>query len=69
MVDFKYDPIDLEGPSFRVIRILQGDTHPIKCELFQLWLDRPDSDIDFAALSYTGGERKDRAGLWSMGAV
>jgi hypothetical protein len=58
MDGFKYDPIDLEGRSFRVVRLLQGDTHPIRCELFESWLDRPDSDVDFTALSYTWGAKE-----------
>ena len=49
---FKYEPIDLEGPSFRLLRLFKGREFSIKCELFQAWL-YGDSAISYEALSYT----------------
>src|SRR5262245_9932896 len=55
MAFFKYRPIDLEGPAFRLVRLLKGDHDPIQCELFEAWLHQPEHAIDYAALSYTWG--------------
>ncbi|KAF2186451.1 HET-domain-containing protein [Zopfia rhizophila CBS 207.26] len=54
MDDFKYEPIDLEGPAFRLLRLFKGRESDIECELFQAWL-YGDSAISYEALSYTWG--------------
>jgi len=51
---FKYEPIDLEWPAFRLLRLLKGTGPDIECELFQAWL-HGDSAISYEALSYTWG--------------
>ena len=52
---FKYEPIDLEGPAFRLLRLFKGTGwDDIECELFQAWL-QGDSTIPYEALSYTWG--------------
>ena len=51
---FKYEPIDLEGPAFRLLRLFRGRETDIECELFQAWL-HSDSAISYDALSYTWG--------------
>jgi len=55
MAQLKYQPIDLEGPSFRLVRLLKGNfDDAIQCELFQVWL-RDEDIILYEALSYTWG--------------
>jgi len=54
MAAFKFDPIDLDGPAFRLIRLLKGKGPTIRCELFQAWLN-PDTLIPYEALSYVWG--------------
>ena len=51
---FKYEPIDLNSPAFRLLRLFKGMEADIKCELFQAWL-QGDSIIPYEALSYTWG--------------
>ncbi|KAF2464838.1 HET-domain-containing protein [Lindgomyces ingoldianus] len=51
---FKHEPIDLEGPAFRLLRLFKGSEADIECELFQAWL-HGDSAISYEALSYTWG--------------
>ena len=55
METFKYDPIDLERPAFRLLRLLKGDGRDLVCELFQAFLDQRDSVVSYEALSYTWG--------------
>jgi ankyrin repeat protein len=55
MVSFEYKLISLEGPAFRLLRLLKGDNDPIQCELFESKLAPPEDVEDFAALSYTWG--------------
>jgi ankyrin repeat protein len=53
MESFKYDPLDLDGCSFRLLQLCHGDDGPIKCYLFDANLDY---DIEYEALSYTWGD-------------
>lgn len=56
MAPFKYEPIDLEGPAFRLVRLLKGNNvENIRCELFQAWLPSVGDGIPYEALSYTWG--------------
>ena len=55
MAIFEYEALDLEKPTFRLIRLLRGDDGPIRCRLFEAWLDRLEDVMDYAALSYTWG--------------
>jgi hypothetical protein len=55
MDNFKYEPIDLKGPAFRLLRLLKGRGFDIECELFHAWL-QGDSAISYEALSYTWGD-------------
>ncbi|KAJ2904159.1 HET-domain-containing protein [Zalerion maritima] len=52
---FKYSPLDLNGPSFRLLRLHRGAGRQISCELFQTWLDGLDRRISYEALSYAWG--------------
>jgi ankyrin repeat protein len=52
MESFKYDPLDLDGCSFRLLQLCYGDDGPIVCYLFDANLDY---DIEYEALSYTWG--------------
>lgn len=52
---YRYDPIDLERPSIRLIRLQHGSKEePIRCGLFNAWLY--EDVIEYEALSYTWGE-------------
>ncbi|KAF2474382.1 HET-domain-containing protein [Lindgomyces ingoldianus] len=55
MARFKYKPIDLGGPSFRLIRLFKGEDGPIQCELFDAWLHDAEEIMEYEALSYTWG--------------
>jgi len=50
MKTFKYDPINLEGPGFRLVRLFKASWGEIRCELFDAWLDS-DVLIAYEALS------------------
>ncbi|OGM44109.1 hypothetical protein ABOM_007282 [Aspergillus bombycis] len=52
---FKYGPLDLDGPAFRLVRLCHGEGPDIECELFQAWLYPEQSLISYEALSYTWG--------------
>jgi hypothetical protein len=62
MESFEYGPIDLEGPSFRLLRLFRGTESDIECELFQAWLDG-DSAVSYEALSYTWGGTEKSASI------
>ncbi|KIM97282.1 hypothetical protein OIDMADRAFT_130728 [Oidiodendron maius Zn] len=55
MESFRYDPIDLERPAFRLLRLLKGGGCDIACELFQAFLDERENAVSYEALSYTWG--------------
>ncbi|KAK6829065.1 hypothetical protein RU639_003700 [Aspergillus parasiticus] len=55
MDSFKYEPLDLDGPAFRLVRLCHGEGPRIHCELFQAWLYPEQSAISYEALSYTWG--------------
>ncbi|KAH9223856.1 heterokaryon incompatibility protein-domain-containing protein [Leptodontidium sp. 2 PMI_412] len=64
MTDFEYKPISLEGPAFRLLRLLKGNSDPIQCQLFESKLALPEHTTaspehicDYAALSYTWGSK------------
>jgi len=58
MTDFEYKPISLEGPAFRLLRLLKGNSDdPIQCQLFESKLALPEHICDYAALSYTWGSK------------
>ena len=57
MTSFKYKPIGLEGPAFRLLRLLKGDDDPIQGQLFESKLPPPEYVGDYAALSYTWGSK------------
>ncbi|KAH8817266.1 heterokaryon incompatibility protein-domain-containing protein [Xylogone sp. PMI_703] len=52
---FKYNPIDLGKPSFRLLRLLKGDGRDICCEIFDAWLHQRGNVVFYEALSYTWG--------------
>jgi ankyrin repeat protein len=55
MMNFEYKPISLEGPAFRLLRLLKGNNDPIQCQLFESKLALPEHICDYAAISYTWG--------------
>jgi ankyrin repeat protein len=55
MESFKYDPIDLEGPAFRLLRLLRGEGF-VRCELYQARLHQT---FPYEALSYTWGSKRE----------
>jgi ankyrin repeat protein len=67
MGQFKYEPINLEGHSFRLLRLCKGDFGNVRCEIFNAYLNDKSlnkseankSLIEYEALSYTwGGSHK-----------
>ncbi|KAH8595442.1 heterokaryon incompatibility protein-domain-containing protein, partial [Bisporella sp. PMI_857] len=56
MTNFEYKPISLEGPAFRLLRVLKGvDNDPIRCQLFESKIPSSEDISNYAALSYTWG--------------
>jgi hypothetical protein len=54
MVSLAYEPLNLGGRSFRLLRLFSGDEPQINCEIFEAWL-HGDGTIPFEALSYAWG--------------
>jgi len=65
MEQFKYEPIDLEGPGFRLVRLCGGSDIDIRCELFEALLYPPEVVMEYEALSYTwgGAEKPDNINI------
>lgn len=56
MARYKYSPIDLEGPSLRLVRLFKGSfPDSIRCEIFLAWLRGYEIGMPYEALSYTWG--------------
>ncbi|KAM6538214.1 hypothetical protein FALCPG4_000095 [Fusarium falciforme] len=52
---YYHRPFSLERPAFRLLRLERGTTLPIRCSIFEAYLDEPDTLIDYEALSYAWG--------------
>ncbi|KAK1593823.1 heterokaryon incompatibility protein-domain-containing protein [Colletotrichum navitas] len=53
---FQYESFDLDRPGFRLVRLEAGSSHdPIRCHLFQAYLDDKETIIPYEALSYCWG--------------
>jgi hypothetical protein len=53
MAAYKYRPLDLNGPSIRLLKLLEGNLgDDIQCELIDGWIEE---SIPYDALSYTWG--------------
>lgn len=52
---YDYDQIDLDGAAFRLVRLHQGDSGELSCDLFEAVLHQRDELIPYEALSYTWG--------------
>lgn len=58
MEHYQYTALVTEEKSFRLMRLLAGcSTDPLKCELFDKYLNNPISLIDYDALSYAWDSR------------
>lgn len=55
MQTFHYNTLDVEGRTFRLLRLIGGDGPQIECEIFEAWL-MGNHTIPFEALSYTWGD-------------
>ncbi|KDN67413.1 hypothetical protein CSUB01_11672 [Colletotrichum sublineola] len=54
---FQYEPFDLDRPGFRLVRLEAGSNRdPIRCHLFQAYLDDEETLIPYEALSYCWGD-------------
>lgn len=63
-VQFEHSPIDLDRPSFRLVRLLGGNHTDIDCHLFDAWLDQvEDGGVPYDALSYTWGGKEKAAAI------
>lgn len=59
MKHFTYEPIDLDYPSFRLVRLFRGDQGSVQCELFHAQIHDAEDALEYEALSYTwGGQSK-----------
>jgi ankyrin repeat protein len=54
MDPFRHKPINLEGHSFRLLRLCKSEYGNVRCELIHAYLD-DESLIEYEALSYTWG--------------
>lgn len=55
-MDFRYYPIDLNRPTFRLLRLKAGkEDDPLECGLIEAAFDE-DNSVDYEAVSYTLGE-------------
>ncbi|KAG8675844.1 hypothetical protein FPOAC2_01926 [Fusarium poae] len=52
---FSYEPFGLERPGFRLIQLERGVQSPLRCNLFQAYLDEEESIVPYEALSYVWG--------------
>ncbi|KAM0422599.1 hypothetical protein ACHAPD_001053 [Fusarium lateritium] len=52
---FSYEPFGLERLGFRLIQLERGVQSPLRCNLFQAYLDEEESIIPYEALSYVWG--------------
>ena len=57
MKNFEYKKIDLEEPTFRLLRLLKGDDELIQCQLTESNLVSPESHGGYEAVSYTWGNK------------
>jgi hypothetical protein len=56
MVVYQYQPIDLDRPAIRLLRLAKGYfTDDIQCDLFEGCINQSDGGIPYDALSYTWG--------------
>ncbi|RGP72524.1 heterokaryon incompatibility [Fusarium sporotrichioides] len=54
---FSYEPFGLDRPGFRLIQLERGVYSPLRCSLFQAYLDEEESIIPYEALSYVWGSQ------------
>ncbi|KAL7941325.1 HET domain-containing protein [Trichoderma barbatum] len=55
MEDYTYEPLDLNRPATRLLRLCHGNSNAISCELFQTELHQQHDIVPYEALSYTWG--------------
>lgn len=61
---YKYNRIDLAKDAIRILRLLKGsEGQPIRCELFETYLNRAKS-LDYEALSYVWGISQTTETIW-----
>lgn len=58
MEPFKYEPLQLEEPCFRLVRLIGGNDQTIRCDLFHASNYDAEDAIEYEALSYTWGDTK-----------
>lgn len=60
MDTFVHDPIDLSQPAIRLARLFRGwYTNPIRCEIFEAFLDLSEI-VPYKALSYVWGDESEK---------
>ncbi|RDA93938.1 hypothetical protein CP533_5014 [Ophiocordyceps camponoti-saundersi (nom. inval.)] len=52
---FQHQRFNLDRPGFRLLRLEAGTGSLVKCEIFQAYMDDPETLIPYEALSYTWG--------------
>ncbi|TDZ13994.1 Heterokaryon incompatibility protein 6, OR allele [Colletotrichum spinosum] len=53
---YQHEPLDLERPAIRLIRLRGGNHNAIQCEVFQAFLDERETVLPYEALSDTWGK-------------
>jgi hypothetical protein len=67
MEAFCYDDLDLNRPTFRLVRLLKGVADDPRCEIFQASFDQREHAISYEALSYTWGSMHCTERIWLDG--
>jgi ankyrin repeat protein len=64
MEDFQYEPLDLDQPAIRLVRILPGKADDdIECEIMSAFFNVPGAEMDYEALSYVWGSSDTPEGI------
>jgi hypothetical protein len=56
MATFEYQELDTSGPNFGLVRLIQGKSEMVHCELFHASFEDLEDIITYEALSYTWGD-------------
>jgi hypothetical protein len=67
MEAFCYEDLDLNRPTFRLVRLLKGVADDPRCEIFQASFDHREHTISYEALSYTWGSMHWTERIWMDG--
>ncbi|KAH8650542.1 heterokaryon incompatibility protein-domain-containing protein [Tricladium varicosporioides] len=67
---YKYLPIDLDGPSFRLLQLFKGSiADDVHCNLIEAWISQSEGGMPYNALSYTWGSMEKKATITVNGTL